>query len=300
MGEADSVRKPLQVSHAGKAQRSYYHGLGARKSVRVHKFRCSQPNMCMHKTGAATTSSYQWSFITSWIVEEAAGPLEKARVVEEVVAAQEVDALQLRRKRCLLKRLLSRRRHLLRKRIWLHRWLSSFEACKFTVGEGRGGGVEKLVSRSSSVVDKEGGTGGWWGRNSSFGAGSHNRRRPRRWTKKVKEINLGYLSRGAWFSWVEVFFLWNKHIQHGSETTRRGQSRCEYVSEPIFWICCFSNYLLNLCGDFAKKEQRWGGSENKYRDEQKNIREMLLYLVEVRELLNSLSEFLPWVAPMSV
>ena len=104
----------------------------------------------------------------------------------------------------------------------------------------------------------EGGIGGWCGRNSNFGAGSHSRRRPRRRTKKVKEINLGYLSRGAWFSWVEVFFLWNKHIQHGSETTRRGQSRCEYVSEPIFWICCFSNYLLNLCGDFAKKEQRWG------------------------------------------
>lgn len=94
--------------------------------------------------------------------------MEKARVVEEVVAAQEVDALQLRRKRCLLKRLLSRRRHLLRKRIWLHRWLSSFEACKFTVGEGRGGGVEKVASVvdvdatpiSEHAVTVEGGRGG--------------------------------------------------------------------------------------------------------------------------------------------
>jgi hypothetical protein len=42
-------------------------------------------------------------FITTWIVEEATTTSEEAHVVEEVVAAQEVEALQLRRKRCMLR-----------------------------------------------------------------------------------------------------------------------------------------------------------------------------------------------------
>ena len=95
----------------------------------------------------------------------------------------------------------------------------------------------------------EGGIGGWCGRNSNFGACSHSRRRPRRRTKKVKEINLGYLSRGAWFSWVEVFFFMK---QAYSTWFRNNPERSKSL-----WICFWTS-LLNLLFLQLSFESMWG------------------------------------------